>query len=60
MIWLCGAAIVIAWGLLLAGLLYVVAGYSATAWLFTAIGLALAHILLAAVCWRYGKPGRGD
>ena len=49
----CGVAILMAWGLLLAGLLYVVADYSAIAWLFTTVGLALAHIVFATVCWRF-------
>lgn len=50
---LSAAAIVIGWGLLVASLLYVVAAYSTTVWLLTALGLALAHLVLAAACWQY-------
>jgi len=53
LIGLCAAAIVIGWGLLVASLLYVVADYSTTVWLLTALGLAIAHLVLAAVCWHY-------
>jgi hypothetical protein len=50
---LCGAAIAIGWGLVVAGLLYVVASYSTTTWLLTALGLAAAHAALAICCWNY-------
>jgi len=50
---LCVGALVIGWGLVLASLLYVVAAYSRTTWLLTALGLAIGHGVLAAACWRY-------
>ena len=53
MVALCAAAIVIGWGLVLASLLYVVAGYSTTTWVLTALGLAAGHGVIAAVCWHH-------
>ncbi len=50
---LCAGALVIGWSLVLASLLYVVAAYSKTTWLLTALGLAIGHGVLAAACWRY-------
>jgi len=49
----CAALMVIGWGLLLAGVLYVLAGYSTAAWVLTAIGLAVTHVVAAAACWHY-------
>jgi hypothetical protein len=57
---LCAAAIVIGWGLVLASLLYVIAEYSTTTWLLTALGVALGHGVLAAACWRYAVAIGGE
>jgi hypothetical protein len=46
-------AIAIGWGLMLAGLLYVVSDFSTTVWLLTTLALAVAHCVLALACWHY-------
>jgi hypothetical protein len=48
---LCAASIVIGWALMLASLLYVVSGLSATLFVLTAAALAAGHIALAMMCW---------
>jgi hypothetical protein len=58
MVFLCAGALLMGWGLLIASLLFVVADYSRTAWLLTALGLALGHGVLAAICWRCANPFR--
>jgi hypothetical protein len=50
---MCAAAIVVGWGLVVASLLYVVADYSTTAWLLTALGFAAAHAVLALFFWHH-------
>jgi len=58
MVFLCAGALLMGWGLLIASLLYVVADYSKTTWLLTALGLAVGHGVLAAFCWRWANPLR--
>jgi hypothetical protein len=65
---LCVALVVIGWGLLLAGLLYVASDDALATWLLTAILLAAGQVMLALVCWRYAatvwshprEPARND
>ncbi len=47
------AALIIGWALFVASLLYVVSEYSMTVWLLTALGLAVAHVVCAVICWQY-------
>jgi hypothetical protein len=56
---LCAVAICFGWGLLVAGLLYVLVDYGATVWLLATLGVALGHGVLAIYFWRSAaKLGR--